>query len=360
MRSGILPSTEDLRASPRYAVDGARLIDMKRIPAILRIDIEPDEHSPKNDRAAWNGFVAMAGLVGKLRQPLADCSGSAVHPSWFFRLDPQIDRCFGRADFVVNCHRTLVDQIRAHDDPLGVHVHHYRWDEKKLVWYSDFADAGWTSHCIQTAARTFEQCFGEPVRRSSQGAYFLSEAVVDQSIAAGIEVDVTAEPGLPAKNGDISMGEYTTAPSPDYRRFPQRPYYPSRSDIGTPARTKGNARPLLIVPLSAYDCAAANFSRLRLDAKKILRRPKYHLPLSLWKPWPDPGTYWDFVARAADEGPARYAAFAIRTDAQDSTAFQRVSRLLEYLPQHPVAKRLCFVDPLSPEIRSLASVQLKD
>lgn len=332
---------------------------MKRIPAVWRIDIEPDEHTPKHDRAAWDGFVAMAGLVEKLRRPLADCSGTAVHPTWFFRFDPQIDRCFGRADFVVDGYRSLVDQIRAHGDPLGIHVHYYRWDEQKHDWFSDYANADWITHCIQVAARTFKQCFGKPVRRSSQGGYFLSETVVDQCVATGIQVDVTVEPGLAAKSGDISMGAYTTAPSPDYREFPRRPYYPSRGAMGTPARSADDARPLLMVPLSAYDCAAANFSKLRLAAKKILRRPKYHLPLNPWKRWPDPGTYWDFVARAADEGPACYAAFAIRTDAQDSEAFQHVSRLLEYLPQHPIARRLCFVDPLSPEIRDLAKVQPK-
>jgi len=31
-----------------------------------------------------------------------------------------------------------------------------------------------------------------------------------------------------------------------------------------------------------------------------------------------------------------------------------VKSLLEYLPHHPIARRLRFVDPLSPEIRALA------
>ncbi|HEX9418833.1 MAG TPA: hypothetical protein VGA81_07260 [Methylomirabilota bacterium] len=44
----------------------------------------------------------------------------------------------------------------------------------------------------------------------------------------------------------------------------------------------------------------------------------------------------------------------MRTDAPTSRAHQRVKSLLEYLPQHPIARRLRFVDPLSPEIRALA------
>jgi hypothetical protein len=36
--------------------------------------------------------------------------------------------------------------------------------------------------------------------------------------------------------------------------------------------------------------------------------------------------------------------------------YRRVQALLEYLPNHPIAERLRFVDPLSPEIRALAKV----
>jgi hypothetical protein len=54
----------------------------------------------------------MADLVKRLRQPLADRSGAAVHPTWFLRLDPDIERCYGRADFVVDHYRAQIDQLR--------------------------------------------------------------------------------------------------------------------------------------------------------------------------------------------------------------------------------------------------------
>jgi hypothetical protein len=63
------------------------------------------------------------------------------------------------------------------------------------------------------------------------------------------------------------------------------------------------------------------------------------------------------LARAADEGPARYIAFAIRTHSPSLDISRRVRALLEYLPDHPIAERLRFVDPLSPEIRALAKVR---
>jgi hypothetical protein len=65
--------------------------------------------------------------------------------------------------------------------------------------------------------------------------------------------------------------------------------------------------------------------------------------------------YWDLVSRAVEEQPAKYLAFAIRTDAPDSEISLRVRALLEGLPEHPIAERLRFVDPLGPEIRRLAT-----
>jgi hypothetical protein len=328
---------------------------MKPIPAIWRIDVEPDEIPSSSDCFSWNGFIAMDGLVKQLRQLLEDRSGCAVHPTWRLRLDPEIGRSFGQVDFVVARYRGLVDEIIAHGDPLGIHVHYYRWDEQRQIGYSDHADVAWIAHCFNVAAKTFERCFGEPVRRASQGGYFLHDAVVDCAIAAGVEVDVTAEPGLGPLSDDRSFGAYATAPSPDFRNYPRRPYYPSRDALDAPASSSAAARPMMIVPLTAYDYQTALTPWHRRIAKRVLRRPRQHLPLNPFKTWSDPKTYWDLVERAADEGPARYIASAVRTDAPGSRTHRIVQALLEYLPSHPIARRLRFVDPLSSEIRALAS-----
>ncbi len=332
---------------------------MGPIPAIWRIDVEPDEHEirPDPNLQLWHGFVAMAKLVEDLRPRLADRAGAQVHPAWFLRLDPIIERCFGQADFVVERHRGLMDRLLAHGDPLGIHVHCHRWDERRQAMYSDYADLDWATYCFNVAAKTFERCFGEPVRRSSQGGYFLDEAVVERAISAGIEVDVTVEPGLAPHTGDPSFGTYATAPSTDFRDFPRRPYYPSRNAVGMPATSSTDARPILIVPLTAYDYRTALAPWHRRMAKRALGHPRAHLPLNPWRGWSHPRTYWDLVARAVDEGPARYIAFAIRTDGPSSDTSRRVRALLEYLPDHPIAARLRFVDPLSPEIRALAKVR---
>lgn len=324
------------------------------IPAIWRIDVEPDEFQPAVGAKAWEGFVATEELVGRLRISLKARSGQTVHPMWMLRLDPDVERCFGRADFVIHRHREQFDRIRAHADPMGLHVHPYRWDAVRQVAYSDHADHGWTRHCLEFAARSFEQAFGESARRVSFGGYFLDEAAADAAVALGFQTELTPEPGLAPKADDASFGAYASAETPDYRDWPRRPYYPSRESLAAPAASMANARPLLVIPLTSYDYQTALTPWYRRIAKVLLRRPRLHQPLNPWKWWPSPQTYWDLVERAADEQPACYFSFAMRTETPGTVTDQRVRGLLEYLPQHPIAERLRFVDPLGPEFRALA------
>ena len=107
--------------------------------------------------------------------------------------------------------------------------------------------------------------------------------------------------------------------------------------------------------LTAYDYLTALQSWPRRFAKRLLGILRHHFPLNPWKEWPSPKIYWDLVAQAADDQPACYFALAMRTDTPGSVGHERYRQLLEYLPNHPIAERLRFVDPLGPEIRSLAT-----
>jgi len=90
----------------------------------------------------------MVAHVEAMRSRLSDLSGCGVHPSWFVRFDPDIERCFGRADFVVQQHRDLFDSLRQRGDALGIHVHAHRWDASQAVTFSDYADQNWTMHSL--------------------------------------------------------------------------------------------------------------------------------------------------------------------------------------------------------------------
>jgi len=329
---------------------------MDPIPAVWRIDIEPDEFEVGPGQPPWTGFVTMASLVQSLRGRLEDLGGMPLCLSWFPRFDPEIGRSYGQVDFVFDRYRALFDELLEARDVFGTHVHYYRWDLRREATYSDHADLEWVTHCVDVSANTFKRCFGEPVRRASQGGFFLHDAVVKHSVALGIEVDVTVEPGLGALAETVSFGAYATQPSPDFRDFPRRPYYPSRTALNVPANSLDGAHPMMLVPLTAYDYEGALAPWVRRIARKMFPRLGKHSPLNPWKEWPDACAYWDFMELAADEGPARYIAFAVRTDSPSSRAFRQAQVLFEYLPRHPIARRLRFVDPLSPEIRALARV----
>jgi len=325
------------------------------IPAIWRIDVEPDEFENEVGEGPWTGFLATVELAEELRKRLADRSGHPVRPAWFVRFDPDIERCFGSLDYVVRRHGAEIDRLRGHGDPLGIHVHAGRWDEARSVSFSDYADTAWTTHCLTVAAETFAECFGEPARRSSQGGYFLTESILDAAVALGIQVDLTPEPGLGPKTEDPAFGAYATAPSGDFRKCPRQPYYPSRQSLDMPSSSFAECRPILLVPMTAYDYVSYFTPWPRRIVKGLLGWPRHHAPLNPWKTWSSPQVYWDLIERAADEQAARYIAFAIRTDLPGSSLAEEVGALLKYLPNHPISERLRFVDPLGPEILALAT-----
>jgi hypothetical protein len=322
------------------------------IPTVLRIDVEPDEHQPPPGERPWHGFLAMFDMVERLRRRLSDVTSHPVRPTWLIRLDPDIERAFGRADFPVRRHHDLFERILKHSDALGIHVHAARWNAEKAVVFSDFADETWIVECLRVAASTFQNCFDRPIQVMSYGGFFMRDSLLDAAVALGIRADVTVEPGLPAKYDNVSFGAYSTAPSADFVRCPRLPYYPSRRAFDIPATSVDDIRPLLMVPLISGDTSPI----LKRWYRRFVSRepPKYYEPLNPWKMWPSPQRFWDFAQRAADELPAPYLAFALRTDAPDTDSYRRVSELFEHLPRHPIAKRMRIVDPLSWEVESLA------
>src|SRR5438477_12604415 len=121
------------------------------IPAFLCVDAEPDERSPVIGPRPWTGFESLVDFFEGLRSPLAERSGVEPHPTWFFRMDPIIERCFGRLDFAVDRHRDLVELLSTRGDQFGIHVHAHRWDDERGL-YSDYADLAWASECVAVAA----------------------------------------------------------------------------------------------------------------------------------------------------------------------------------------------------------------
>jgi hypothetical protein len=316
------------------------------IPAFLCIDVEPDESAPDVAPRPWSGFASIVDFIERLREPLAERSGVAPHPTWFFRMDPVIETCFGSTDFAVQRHRGEVERILTSGDPLAIHVHPQRWDEGSGVVFSDHSDASWATRCVQVAAETFERAFGEPLRRASMGGRFIPEHVVDALVEVGVQVDLSAEPGVAPIADDRSYGHGATAPSTDFRGYPRYPYRVSKRGLGVPATSTDDARALVEIPRSTTDVEWA-LGSVRRRVGMTVRRTRTTRSLNPWEDWPSPTTYWDLVERSADESPLPFVALTFRSDPLSRPSNQTVRTLLAALPGHPIAKRLAFVDPLT-------------
>lgn len=317
----------------------------KPIPAFLCIDAEPDESSPGIAPLPWTGFERIVAFFDQLRARLAEQSGLVPHPTWCFRMDPAIETCFGRSDFVVERHRASVERIVDAGDHLAIHVHPHRWDPVESHVYSDHTNEAWAVHCVRVAAETFERTFGQRVQRASMGGRFIPEHVVDALVEVGVEVDLSVEPELAPIADDRTYGHHTTEPSTDFRGYPRYPYRVSTRGLGLVATSEADARPLVEIPRTTFDTEWA-LASLRRRIGMTVRRERTIRSLNLWESWPSPSVYWDLVERAADESIIPFVALTFRSDPFSRPSNQTVRTLLDALPDHPVAKRLRFIDPL--------------
>ena len=296
------------------------------IPAFLSIDVEPNGFQLASpDPAAWTGYAAMLEFSEQLRAKLSACTGTPPRFGWYFRTDPQIAEVYGRADHVMVANPARLARLAAAGDYFGVHMHPIRWCPKQRAWIHDFDDARWLARTV-----------------------FLSDGIIEALEAGGVEVDLTLEPvaswGLEAVHVPTSIdaspvvGRYT-----DCRTAPHRPFRPAHRDFRVSGGERG--RGLVMVPLSTR----ASYPRRPLW-RRVARR------LSLLEPerellypaaaWPSPRFFWDRVEEQLQSMPRPYLALAIRTDHPELREAERVRRIFDALPEHPLASCLLFVDPL--------------
>ena len=183
----------------------------------------------------------------------------------------------------------------------------------------------------------------EPARDS------LQTAVVDVVERCGIKVDLGLEPvsgfGLYAAevptaiDSSPMIGPYT-----DCHTAPRLPYRPAREDF----RVHGErgCRDLVMVPHTTTTLAPEQslWRRLRgyLDGRSFNRA----MMLSPALEWPSADFFWNLVAMQLRSMRTPYLSLAVRTDAPDSVLVARVRQIFAALPQHPLATRLRFTDPL--------------
>jgi hypothetical protein len=221
---------------------------MARRPLVIVMDVEPDERKPQTSTGGWSGVLDTIPRFEDMRRRFAEKTGAPVRFNWYLRMDPQIEQVWGDPRWIAQAAPQLFETAEKHGDHMGIHPHMWRWDESRRDWYSDIGDVEWMRNCFQTARQAFTDVTGAPPVTCRFGDRYLSEAVVNEMDAAGIQVDVTLEPGLPDEK--LFEDPLATGLLPDCRTAPRIPYQPESGNYLRTARDGGAARKLWMLPMS--------------------------------------------------------------------------------------------------------------
>jgi hypothetical protein len=217
---------------------------------VFAIDVEPDERKVGRDDS-WEGSAITLQELSTLRGQLQEATGAPVRLNWFPRFDPQIERTWGRRDWVTQACPSLVSTALAHGDFTGVHIHLWKWNDAHGDWFSDFADLSWRAECLQSSIDGYQAVFGTRPCATRFGDRCLQQDDVALLRQLKIRYDLSLEPGAPAHQ--LSVDRLASSQLPDYRRAPRRPYQPSPSDYLSPQRVQSHREgegKLWMVPIS--------------------------------------------------------------------------------------------------------------
>jgi hypothetical protein len=322
------------------------------IPAFLSIDVEPDAFQISCDESEhWPGYEATYEFAVSLRHQLAQASGAKPVFGWYYRMDPQIEEVCGRADFAMTAFPERTAALSEEGDYFGVHNHPLRWSSEQRLWVHDLSDRQWLRDSTKFSLDAFTACNGSPAKLFRAGAAFLCDDIVDVLDRNGVVAELGLEPvagwGLHATKVQSAIdsspivGEYTNCVT-----APKTPYHPSHEDFRRP--DYGDGRRILLIPLSTGPAVLPSGGLISKLKRGLHGTSKSDLVMldPTEDEWPGERRFWDVVSHqlAAMERP--YLSLAMRTDRFESRRAARVRRVFTALAQHPLAKRLRFVDPL--------------
>lgn len=294
---------------------------------VFAIDVEPDGRMDvRGDR--WQGAgVTLRELTG-LRAGIEEVSQARVRFNWFLRFDAQIERTWGRFDWLRVYWPDLLPWLERHRDFTGIHTHFLRWHDRRGRWFSDFADEAWCADCLHGAIEGYRAAFGAGPAASRFGDRWLSNALVAQLRAEGVRYDLTLEPGRP--DHPVPSDPLATAATPDYRRAPRVPYRPSATDFLVPARhsaAESSSPSLWLVPLTTTE--PADWGLVRRFPYLLRRSRPFNLVLN-------PQTLWTHLAREIDRQCAEPLVMVLRSGDLGNPRFLKNYRYVtSRLARHP-------------------------
>ncbi|WP_153041611.1 hypothetical protein [Solemya velesiana gill symbiont] len=218
-------------------------------PVLFMVHVEPNDRKVSYQAPRWSGYEILHEYLFKMRPLLESATRRPVRFSWMFRLDPQIELVYGRADWVVHQYRSLLEEADSAGDELGIHVHSWRpyrhlWKKK---WLAEFSDKNWVSHCVDMAHQAFVDSYGKQPKSFSFGEHYMSDAVLMQLESLGYRCDISMHPGLEAAQSHVHHDK-SKGWLPYYRATPRYPFKPSKKNFCYPL--DGDERNIWEMPVS--------------------------------------------------------------------------------------------------------------
>lgn len=215
------------------------------LPVVVSIDCEPDPRiTPSEGPPPWRGIKGIIELIAWWR---ANVPGARI--GWYWRADAQVVRGHGDPGWALHTYRGHIDATMAQGDEHGLHPHPWRWNERVGTWVSDAADEDWVEQCVQDSIDTFVRVLGRPVRTTRMGDGHMSPRIATTLERAGVECDLTLEPGA-AATPSLAPGEHATGMIPDRRATPRRPFRPSPREPCLPATGSDRSCRFWALPLT--------------------------------------------------------------------------------------------------------------
>lgn len=271
-----------------------------RLPIVVTIDIEPDRRVlGRRHRERLAGFEKLLGLLDTVRDHIAERSGAPVQFTWLLRMDPQIADVYGTPTALASMYEPELGSLLARGDQIGLHQHTWRWLDH---WVADHGDPAWVAHCVDMGLAAYREAFGEACHVFSFGDGFMSTTVARQLDDAGVRVDLTVEPGMPAVLRDIPT-EDSTGWRPNTSTAPTMAYRPSRDDFRLPDPTRSDG--ILFLPRTP----GVELSLSPVDGR-LAPSGRYRT----LHPWTAPGEFRDMLAVRLDAPGLTHMSHALRTD----------------------------------------------
>ncbi len=224
------------------------------ITVLLLCDADPDRPDYGGRRFDEAGPLSWRGLregVPRLLREIEGIRDGNDRPLpilWLVRADEQIAVCHDDPAWALCEFSDIWDDLQTRGHTLGWHPHHWRWADDKKCWYQETTDDNWLRANLELGAGAF----AEPPPVSRLGWYAMNETTMNALDDLGVQLDLSAMPGLERRGGidhrgACFVGEY------DWSRCKRGPYRPHSADYQS-----HDVRPTGVIelPLTTIDSAA--------------------------------------------------------------------------------------------------------